>query len=330
MRFAEGIAAQPEVLAASAASLRPALGRLPRPAPADVLLLLGIGASEYAVRSAAVVWREQRLRAFAVSASELKRPGRPYADRYVAVSESGRSTETVAALDRLSGATRIGLTNFPDSPLARVVERVLPLGSGPDSPVYTTGYTATLQALGLLGDTWSGQRHDWAALPALASEVLAAAQPVAERLAETFDRARLVDLVASGASGASAGEGALLLRESARLLTAGHETNNYLHGPMEPLEGQVACLVIGDGREVRLARDVSTLGCPTLLLTTRTDVPASAQLTVLTLPAAPAPLGQTVLQILPIQLLGWSIAQRRGLPVDGFRYHQDDTKLPVS
>jgi glucosamine--fructose-6-phosphate aminotransferase (isomerizing) len=96
---------------------------------------------------------------------------------------------------------------------------------------------------------------------------------------------------------------------------------------MEPLDSQTACLIIGDGREVRLARDVSTLRCPTLLLTSRPDVAATDGLTVLRLPQAPSPLALAVLQILPIQLLGWAIANRRGLAVDGFRYHQDDTKL---
>ena len=31
-----------------------------------------------------------------------------------------------------------------------------------------------------------------------------------------------------------------MLRESARLHTAGHETYNYLHGPMEPLDAEAA------------------------------------------------------------------------------------------
>ena len=118
-----------------------------------------------------------------------------------------------------------------------------------------------------------------------------------------------------------------MLRESARLLTACHETYNYLHGPMEPLDARTACLIVGDGREVRLAEDTSALGCPTLLVTSRTDVSSAGELTVLRLPEAPSPLALAVLQILPIQLLGWSIASRRGLAVDGFRYHQDDTKL---
>jgi fructoselysine-6-P-deglycase FrlB-like protein len=326
MRFPDGIAAQPDVLARSAKSLRDALADLLPPGLGDVIALVGIGASEHAAASAAPVWREQGLRAFAVSASELQRPAQPVADLYVALSESGRSAETVAALGRVSGPRRVGLTNFADSPLAAVVEELLCLDSGPDSPVYTTGYTATLQALGLLGEHWSGKATDWSGLPDMAATVLADASVVADFTSVLAD-ARIVDVVASGSSGTTAGEGALLLRETARLLTARHETYNYLHGPMEPLDAQTACVIIGDGREVRLAQDTSELGCPTLLITTRRDIRASRTLTVLTLPRACSPLAQAVLEILPLQQLGWAVASGRGLTVDGFRYHQDDTKL---
>jgi len=78
---------------------------------------------------------------------------------------------------------------------------------------------------------------------------------------------------------------------------------------------------------VRLARDTSALGCPTLLVTTRDDVEPGADLRVLRLPTTGSPLAKTVLEILPIQLLAWAVARRRGLAVEGFRYHQDDIKL---
>ena len=327
MLFPDGIAAQPNALGRSAKSLRDALRDLPLPHPGDVIALVGIGASEHAAASAAPVWRDQGLRAFAVSASQLQMTARPVADLYVGLSESGRSAETVAALGQLSGTRRVGLTNFADSPLAAVVEDTLYLDSGPDSPVYTTGYTATLQALGLLGEHWSGQATDWSGLPDMAAGVLADSAGVIADLTPVLAGVRIVDVVASGASFTTAGEGALMLRESARLFTASHETYNYLHGSMEPLDAQTACVIIGDGRELRLAQDTSALGCPTLLITTRTDVTSSETLTVLTLPRAPSPLGQAVLEILPLQLLGWAVASGRGLAVDGFRYHQDDTKL---
>jgi len=327
MLFTDGIAAQPNALARSAKSLCGALRDLPLTRPGDVIALVGIGASEHAAAGAAPVWRDQGLRAFAVSASQLLKTTMPVADLYVGLSESGRSAETVAALGQLQGTRRVGLTNFSDSPLVAVVDEALCLDSGPDSPIYTTGYTATLQALGLLGEHWSGQGTNWSELPEMAATVLAHAVPVVADLTSVLAGARVVDIVATGASSTTAGEGALMLRESARLLTASHETYNYLHGPMEPLDAQTACVIIGDGRELRLARDTSELGCPTLLITTRSDITSSKTLTVLTLPRASSPLAQAVLEILPLQQLAWAVASDRGLAVDGFRYHQDDTKL---
>lgn len=326
MRFQDGVDAQPDVLARSAIAVQAALPDLASPHDGAVIALVGIGASEHVARSAAPVWRDLGLRAFAVSASELLGDAPAAADVYVGLSESGRSAETVAVLKKTT-ARRVGVTNFADSPMAEVVDELLLLESGPDSPVYTTGYTASLQALGLLGEHWAGMRSDWSSLPEVAAAVLAAAKPVVESVLDHFDDARLIDVVGSGASNATAGEGALLLREAARAHTAAHETYNYLHGPMECLDSQSACIIVGDNREVRLARDVSALGCRTLLVTTRPDVDPTEQLTIIRLPETPSALGLAVLQILPVQLLGWSLASRRGLRVDGFRYEQDDTKL---
>ncbi|MGZ4493449.1 MAG: SIS domain-containing protein [Nocardioides sp.] len=326
MRFPDGIDAQPAVLAQSAHTVQAGLAEVAPLARDAVVALTGIGASEHISRSAAVAWRAAGLRAVAVPASELMEADVRLADAYVALSESGRSAETVAALTKTSTRS-VGVTNIADSPLAGVVDELLLLDSGPDSPVYTTGYTATLQAIGMLGEHWSGRATDWSALPDLTARVLEASNDVVDRVVETFGRARIIDVVGSGSAAATAGEGALVLREAARAHTAAHETYNYLHGPMEPLDPETACLVVGDGREVRVAQDVSALGCPTVLLTTRTDVAATENLTVLQLPVAPSPLAAAALQILPVQVLAWRLADSRGLAVDGFRYHQDDTKL---
>ena len=327
MKFLDGINAQPRVLAASAATIVPALPDLKRPDPGAVTALVGIGASEHAARSAAHVWRAQGLRAVCVPASEiLSATPAPVGDYHVALSESGRSAETVAAMQHLPGP-RLAITNVDDSPLGRTVDEVLLMGSGPDSPVYTTGYTATLQALGLLGEQWTGDSSDWAPLPDHVATTLEDARAAIPAMGEAFGRARIIDVVGSGASLASAGEGALLLREASRAHTAVHDTFSYLHGPMEPLDPQTACIIVGDDREIRLARDVSALGCRTLLITARTDVDNDDNLTVLRLPEMGSPLATAVLEILPIQVLGWELARGRGLAVDGFRYHQDDTKL---
>ncbi len=326
MRFEDGVDAQPQTLARSAEAVRSGLSQLAGLQGGEVVALVGIGASEHIARSAAPAWRAAGIRAVAVSAAELMSEHVALADVYVALSESGRSAETVAALAR-TGGRRVGITNEPGSPLTEVVDEVLLLESGPDSPVYTTGYTATLQAVGMLGDHWAGTTSDWSSLPGQVESSLSVSKPAVDALAMSFSGARIIDVVGSGTSNATAGEGALVLREAARAHTASYDTYNYLHGPMEPLDPQTACIIVGDGRELRLAAEVSSIGCPTLLLTTREDITTLDNLTVLTLPKASSPLGQAVLQIVPIQALAWRLADDRGLRVDGFRYQQDDTKL---
>lgn len=327
MQFAEGIDAQPAVLARSAAVVQAALPEIEPLRDGALVGLIGIGASEHIARSAAFTWRAAGLRAVATPASDLMMGGHPLLDVGVALSESGRSAETVAAASRLK-AHKVGVTNAAQSPLAEVTDELLLLDSGPDSPVYTTGYTATLQAIGMLGEHWAGAASDWSSLPGRVSDVLERSSDVVEAVVDAFDKARIIDVIGSGVAAASAGEGALVLREAARAHTAAHETYNYLHGPMEPLDHETACIVVGADREVRLAQDVSSLGCPTLLVTTRSDVAAGRGLHVLTLPSV-SPLATAVLQILPVQALAWKLARARGLAVDGFRYHQDDTKLAV-
>lgn len=330
MLFPDGIAAQPAVLTRSREALAAALDRLTAPKADQVIALVGIGASEHAARGAAPAWRAAGLRAFPLPAAEMLTTADLSADVYVAISESGRSAETVKAIEAVSDRATVALTNQPGSPLTAVTDVAVHLDSGEDSPVYTTGYTATLQALGLIGERWSGRGSDWSSLPDLAQRVLDGCGAAVDAVASVLDEARIVDVVASGSGNATAGEGALLLRESAHLHTAAHETRNYLHGPMESLDGQTTCLVIGDGREVKLAEDTRALGCPTILITTRQDVRDGDGLTVVRLPRAWSPLAQAVLEILPIQLLGWSVASRRGLRVDGFRHRQQDTKLDAA
>ena len=326
MRFQDGVRAQPEVLARSALAVQAALADVQALRSDQLVALIGIGASEHIARSAAPAWRTAGIRAVALSASELLTEGAPVADVYVALSESGRSAETVGALRRIT-ARRVGITNGPDSPMTEVVDELVPLDSGPDSPVYTTGYTASLQAVGMLGGHWLGGVGDWSMVPQQVTSVMARSTRVVDDIAQYFGDARMIDVIGSGTSTATAGEGALVLREAARAHTATHETYNYLHGPMESLDLQTACIVVGDGREVRLASEVSSLGCRTLLITSRADVHPTDHLAVVSLPPTASPLARAVLEILPLQILAGRLADARGLRIDGFRYEQDDIKL---
>jgi glucosamine--fructose-6-phosphate aminotransferase (isomerizing) len=330
VRFPDGIAAQPDSLRTSAKGVAPQIADLVAPGPDEVIGLLGIGGNGHGATGAANAWRARGLRAVALDAGELVHGPFRVADTYVVLSESGRSTETLRALERLGTARTIAITNDETSPVAQACTERVTLGSGPDSSVYTTGYTATLQALGLLGRHWGPGSGDttatWTELPDLVADVLEQSGRL-DAAADAIDRSPVVDVVGSGVSLASAGEGALLLRECARLRTAHFETHNYLHGPMEVLDRDVACVVVGNGREATLARDVAALGCPTLHIGTDVTSPEGERAWAIPLPACDDPLASAILEIVVIQQLGWAVAERRGLAVDGFRHPQADTKV---
>jgi glucosamine--fructose-6-phosphate aminotransferase (isomerizing) len=326
MTFREGVLAQPENLRGAAAAMRDALAGVDlAPLRSGTLVLSGIGASWHALIPAVRALRAVGRRAVAIPAAELAdAPAARLGDAFVLVSQSGASTETVAALERLDGAPVVAVTADPSSPLARGAPTRLPLGSLPDTSVSTLSYTATLQALGMLCDAVL-DRHgsEWDALPDLAARTLEASGPTAEATAERMAGVRAVDAVGGEAGVASAGATALLVREALRLPATGAETHEYLHGPMEPVEPDFGCFVFGTGRERRLAETLAGYGAPVALI-------GSAARGVHAFPLPPtAELAAPVLQILPVQLVVMRLAATRGLAIDGLRRQQDDTKLPT-
>ena len=332
MDFLQAVLDQPRTLNASRTSLTEAMdGWDPAPWRTGTLGVVGMGASTHAAHALVHVLAGGGRRVLNISATDLLDDAREPADAYLVVSESGRSRETIEAARRLRGP-RLGLTNNPLAPLATVVDHVLPLGGFEDSPVYTIGYTATLQAFGILAPALCGggpvAPTDWAQVADRAAAVLQDCDEFVADAVEAVAPARFVDVVGRRGQLASAAETALLLREAVRVPTAVYDTLQYLHGPMEPLQEEMACIVFGsDDREVELARFVASTGATAILITTA-DVPAAERLLVHQTPAA-GPFANELLEMLPVQLLTHRLAGAAGLPIEGFRYHQDDTKVPV-
>jgi glucosamine 6-phosphate synthetase-like amidotransferase/phosphosugar isomerase protein len=134
-----------------------------------------------------------------------------------------------------------------------------------------------------------------------------------------------LDFVGTSAAAASVTEAALLFRESTRTPTAAHETYQYLHGPMESLTALHGCVLFGDAREISLAQYLARAGVTTLLVTDQ-FVAREPSLAVVTLPEVPA-VSRAILDIVPLQLVAGELCRMRGLGIDGFLYHQDDTKI---
>jgi glucosamine--fructose-6-phosphate aminotransferase (isomerizing) len=323
-QWRDAVHRQPANLAAAAEAFGDAVGEVDlERLRHGTIVFAGIGASAHALIPAVLALRAAGRRAFALQATELDDArARDLADAFVLVSQSGASTETVAALERIQGVPMVAISARENSPLVQAAHAWLPLGPEPDTPVATLSYTATLQALGMLCDALLATRAPvWSELPSLAQAVLESSVPMAAELAAAFAEVTVFEAVGGGPGLASARETALLAREALRLPATGMETREYLHGPLEAVAPGFGAAVFGRERERALAESMASFGAQVLLVGDRNgDAPG------VLLPEVP-PTAAPILQILPVQLLVDAVAGRRGLTIGELRRHQDDTKI---
>ncbi|MCA0251239.1 MAG: SIS domain-containing protein [Actinobacteria bacterium] len=289
-------------------------------------VLLGIGAS-YAA-AAAPVWhlRARGIDAWRLAADDsplpLPRCGRPL----IGISQSGRSAETIAALDSVSPSLRWAVVNNAPSPLAGLVDRLINLGNIPDSYASTIGYTATIAALSLLAEAWDGGSTDptWATFAERLSSFEDGLPALVEDAVPLFGDASYADMVGVGASVGSAEAAALLFREVARIPATGMSTRQYLHGAMESA-GDGVHVLFGGAREADIARMLAARGHRSVLVTPQ-DIARETGLVVIRIPAADVS-QRAIVEIVVMQELVEAVTHARGIDVEEFVFHNEDTKV---
>ena len=302
-----------------------AAGALSGPGP----IFVGIGASLAA--AAAPVWalRKRGIHSWRLGAGDHPLPFPASVHPIIGISQSGKSSETLAVLESVDPALRFAVVNNAPSPISSVVDRSLVLGNIPDSYASTIGYTATIVALGMIADLWDGGELDpqWALLP---GDVRAVEAQLAQRsisIASRFAAAPTADFVGAGPAVGSAEAGALLFREVARVHSTAMSTRQYLHGSMESA-GDGMHIVLGDEREIDLAQTLSAAGHRVVLITSQ-DVPETESLTVIPLPRRHAA-QRAILEALVMQAFANDMAFVRGIDVEEFVFHNADTKVETS
>ncbi|MBZ9857507.1 SIS domain-containing protein [Mesorhizobium sp. CA13] len=289
--------------------------------------LAGIGASYQAALAGALYLRASGIRAVAYTPTDLYGRTDAAADVFIALSASGQSREIFDVMREASASPRLAICRGSDNPLADLTGAALATDSGDDNGASSTGYTGTLLALGMLIDRLAGNRFDWARLSGAVATVLSDAEHAAGQAARLLQGRTSIDIVGAGVGFANAGEAAMLIREAVRVPASGWDTLNYLHGPMESQDAATGLIVIGDGREVKIAQDVAGFGCPSVLVTRRSDVVSADRLAVISVPALGNALADAILEIVAIQLVVGNMQDAAGLTDIVFRYRQTDTKL---
>lgn len=242
----------------------------------------------------------------------------------ILVSQSGQSLETQTAVDTLKARAIPfwGITNNPDSYLARHAHRVLQMNAGEEVSSATKTYMATLVLFSLL----AGGDRAVKQLPSDLRTTLAAAADPIQRWAEALLTTRVGYILGMGPLGATADQGALLMKEKTFLHIEGMSLSEFRHGNIEVVTPGLPIIVLAvtptetEGA-IRHAEYFASIGADVYLIT---DSPVTG---------SRLPMGR-ILQVqnsgdeytgqlqvvVPLQLLAERVAVRKGHDVDGFRY----------
>ncbi len=254
----------------------------------------------------------------------------------VGISQSGETADTVGALQEAlrQGARTVGVVNVPGSAIARMVDGVLATHAGPEIGVASTkAFTTQLAALVLFAayakacrQGRSGLAADDPLLAGLAHLPLAMQQTLAldsaiEKIAAKLVNARDVLFLGRGIHYPIALEGALKLKEISYLHAEGYPAGEMKHGPIALIDSNLPVIGLAPGdalyekvssnlREVK-ARD----GILYALVTEGDHEVSSFADASLAIPKI-HPALQPILSVLPLQLLAYHVARKRGCDVD--------------
>ncbi len=254
----------------------------------------------------------------------------------VAISQSGETTDTLAALEIAGnfGGHTLAVTNTQGSLITRETENVLLTKAGPEVGVAATKtFLTQICALYLLAlrlaeihgsvpeDELRKLGRDLRHVPEKLEETLKLLEDRVDEAAEIFDDARCSLFLGRGMAYPVALEGALKLKEISYIPAEGYPAGEMKHGPIALVDNNcpvVAVLGQGPLREKTLSNVEETMarGAHVIAIAEEEDAAAERLARVLLpVPELPEILSPLVSSV-PLQLLAYHVAKRRGLDVD--------------
>jgi glucosamine--fructose-6-phosphate aminotransferase (isomerizing) len=253
----------------------------------------------------------------------------------LAITQSGETVDTLAAMEeaRAKGARLWSIVNAIGSQAMRIADGYITMQAGPEIGVASTkAFTASLvdqymlgMYLGQLRGTITSEdslRHaaDIARLPDLVGKVLDRA-PAVEALAEKLADYTNFLYLGRGINYPIALEGALKLKEISYIHAEGYPAGEMKHGPIALIDEKMPVLAIALRNRVydkmisQIEQAKARRGVVVALATEGDEYIASKADHVLYVPELPDLLSPVV-AVIPLQLLAYYIAVRRGCDVD--------------
>jgi glucosamine--fructose-6-phosphate aminotransferase (isomerizing) len=257
----------------------------------------------------------------------------------IVITQSGETADTLAALReaRKKGARSIAICNVVGSMATRETEGTVYTHAGPEIGVASTkAFTSQLVALQLLA-IYLGQIRgtltpeearphldSLTQLPLLLEQALKC-EPLAEEIAKRFYQRSDFLYLGRGINYPIALEGALKLKEISYIHAEGYPAGEMKHGPIALIDEHMPIVtlaprdhvfekMVGNVQEAK-ARGGSVIALTTEGVNGIHDLLDPVQDFLITVPSS-HPLLTPVLMVVPLQLLAYHIAVRRGCDVD--------------
>jgi len=307
------------------------------------VVFTGCGSTHYLSLTAAALFRELTgIPACGVPASEIlffdgALPD-PAATLLIAVSRSGTTTETLAAIDHFrarGGAAVWVVTCYPESPLAAAADMVLPaVAAREESVAQTRSFASMLMLCQALAACIGGA--EWRALelvPDLGRELIAQSEPLAQTVGHRLSDARLYFL-GSGLRYGLASEAMLKMTEMSLTVAQAFHFLEFRHGPMSMVEPNTQIIGLLSAEEAAHERavlhEMQAFGASTLVLDPTGD--AGRATWHIDLPGDLPTWALAILYLPPLQLLAYYRALAKELDPDRPRnlsavIHLDAEKL---
>ena len=293
----------------------------------ESIVLTGMGSSFHALHPLHLQLIRAGFHSVMAESSELVHYQGRLLDRknlIVAVSQSGRSAEILRLLKSNRGRSAIiGVTNTPDSPLAKQAGATIVTDAGEEFSVSCKTYVASLLALRWLAEVMCGGElsmleRDLKTAASSTAKYLDGWKTHVEQLGDRLKDMRRLFLVGRGPSLAAVGTGSLIIKEADHFSAEGMNSAAFRHGPFEMLgSGTFVAVYAGESKTRELNRgllqDIRERQGEAEWMGQDSDFPPCI------LPRAPRSV-VPILEILPVQMITLALGAQMGREAGKFTF----------
>src|SRR3954469_1455569 len=303
----------------------------------DQIVLTACGTSWHSALIGKLMIEEHaRIRCEVEYASEFRYRNPIVSDRTlcIVISQSGETADTLAAMREAKrrGAKTLGLVNQVGSTIAREEDGGIYLHAGPEIGVASTkAFTSQVIALALL-TLKLGRLRNMSVVQG--REIAQAMEALPEQIQSILDRAKEVEKIASAFTDATnflylgrgynfpvALEGALKLKEISYIHAEGYPAAEMKHGPIALIDENMPVVFIAPhdsvfDKVVSNIQEVKARGGKVICITSREEPQLKPLIDFEFRIPETVEMLYPILTVIPLQLLAYYVAVKRGLNVD--------------